>query len=330
LMGVWFYQSFTGPARNRPKVMSLFSHQRPAEEIKSLLAEDNQFEKNFHFFVFHGEWLHYTRCFLTRYFNHFSPRFLAFEGDWASPRHSAPYFGMIGHLNFLLFLFGLGLFLREKRSRKENLFVYWLLIAPLPAALSRDIISGVRSLFMVIPLAFFIGYGLNWLLKKQNKFFFLGIVFFLILDLAYHQNLYFEHMVKRRPKDWLYGYKETIGLVKEKQDGFEKVVISDFYGQPYIYYLFYTQYSPEKYQRQANLNENQFGDVGKVEKIDNFLFRPISWETDIQKEDILMVASSEEVLRSSLIRGQEVYSQLVPLAEINKQPMFYTNEFKQE
>jgi len=51
------------------------------------------------------------------YFYYFSPDFLAFEGNWA-----VPYFGMIGYVNFILLLIGLGYFLSQKHRPKEYLF----------------------------------------------------------------------------------------------------------------------------------------------------------------------------------------------------------------
>ena len=87
LMGAWFYQSFTGPAKNRLKVMGLFSYRRPASEVEMIIQEDGKETKDLHFYLFHDEWLSLFRGSLSRYFNHLSPRFLAFEGDWPSPRH---------------------------------------------------------------------------------------------------------------------------------------------------------------------------------------------------------------------------------------------------
>jgi len=326
LMSLWFAQSFSGAARNRLEVMGLFSYHRPVEEITSLLKEDGLERKNLHFYVFHGEWLHLVRGFSTRYFNHFSPQFLAFEGDWSNPRHSAPYFGMIGHLNLVLLVLGLIMFLKQKQKKESWFLFFWLLVSPLPAALSRDIISGVRSLGMVIPLSFFIANGLEWTWRTKSKLLIISVGFLLFIDLAYHQNLYFNHLLKRSPENWLYGYKQAVELIKEKEDQVDQVVFSDYYGQPYIYYLFYSQYPPAEYQTQAALKENVYGDVGKVERLDNLHFRLISWETDSIREKTLIIASHQEIIRASVTYGEEVFSQLTPLGEINNKIMFWVNE----
>jgi len=328
LMGQWYLQSFAGPAKNRLKVMSLFSYHRPQEEIAMILNENDKTVKDHHFSLFHGEWLHFLRGASTRYFNHFSPRFLAFDGDWSNPRHSAPYFGMIGHLNFVLFLIGLAWFLAKKHSNKEYFFLYWLLVSPLPAALTRDIISGVRALPMVIPIAFFVGFALkeiiNFRFKKSTKLLiFVGIILFFIFDFVYFSDLYYSHMVKRSPKNWLYGYKEAMNYLTENKSQFKNVFMSDFYGQPYIYYLFYSRYSPKEYQSKAKLAENQFGDVGRVEKIDNVFFRSINWGDAQNHQKTLIIFSADEVVRSEMDKGIEIKSRLIPLGAVNDQVIFY-------
>ncbi len=322
LMGAWYWQSFSGPAKNRLKVMNLFSHRRPQEEIQQLLNEDNEKEKNLHFYIFHGEWLHFFRGSLTRYFNHFSPRFLAFDGDWSNPRHSAPYFGMIGHVNFVLLIIGLGFFISKKRSLKEYFFLYWLLVAPLPAALTRDIVSGVRALGMVVPISFFIGYGLINIKISKSAFRYL-LFTIILLDFIYWFDLYHTHMVKRLPKEWLYGYKEAISFVMGGEDKFDKVILTDFYGQPHIYYLFYSGYSPSEYQQKLKLTENEMGDVAKMEFLDKISFRPASWGSDRDAEDALIVFPRDEFLRGELEGKPEAVSRLEPLGVINNQPMFY-------
>jgi len=329
LMGGWYIQSFRGPAKNRLKVMSLFSYPRPRTEIEQILKEEDTPNKNRHFYLFHGEWLHFLRGFSLRYFNYFSPRFLAFEGDWSNPRHSAPYFGMIGHINFVLFLFGLTCFLSQKHPPRNYFFLYWLAVAPLPAALSRDITSGVRALPMAIPLVFFIASGVYFMVRSfKSKFLrimiscLLLIVF--LLDFIYWSDLYFTHMVKRRPKEWLYGYKQVIEFIGRYKNKANKIVLTDFYGQPYIYYLFYVQYPPESYQREAYLIENQFGDVGRVESVDGISF--VSVNRDLLKScrSCLIIFSQDEVLRAGIDKDSKLFSRLIPLGTVgNNWANFY-------
>lgn len=329
LIALWYFQSFSGLAGNRLKVMSLFSYRQPEEEKAVILKEEGKNQPDFHFYFFHNQGLYFLRGFLVRYFNHFSPRFLAFEGDWTNPRHSAPYFGAIGQINFLFLILGLGLFISRKRKLSEHFFLFWLFLAPLPAALSRDIVSGVRSLAMIVPIAFFIGFGLNQLLKFRifkSKLVLFFLIFFYSLNFFYYLDLYYCHLLKKSPKNWLYGHKEVISYLLKRKDNFQNIVLTDFYGQPYIYYLFYSKYSPSEYQEKGEMTESQFADVGRVEKLDQISFRPIDWSKDKDLEKTLVILSQDEVFRNELEKKPEFMAQLAPLGEIDNQAMFYAYE----
>ena len=224
---------------------------------------------------------------------------------------------------------GLYLFLARKQKFSSFFILYWLLVSPLPAALSRDTVSSVRALSMVIPLSILGGYGLaNLKLRYFKRLAFLLIGLFFLIDFIYYSDLYYSHLVKRSPKAWLSGYKEMIAFVVENQDKYSQVVVSDFYGQPHIYYLFYSQYPPINYQSQANLVENLWGDVGKVEQIDSILFRPVSWGDLKSFPDSLVIFSDEELLRSGIEEDSEVRLDLIPLGPKDKKVLFYAYEQK--
>lgn len=323
----WYLASFSGQASNRLKVMSLFSYHRPEEEITQILAEDELENKNIHYFLFHGEWLHFLKGSLSRYLNHFSPQFLGFEGDWQNARHSAPYIGTISQLGLFLLIIGLIFYIKNNNNWKNSFFIYWLIIAPISAALTRDSVSSVRALTMVIPLSFFIAYGLKSIFNlKINRFLLITVYLLLItffsFNFIYYHDLYYNHMVKLNPKQWLYGYKEATEFVIDNQKAFDQVIMTDFYGQPYIYYLFYSRYSPQKYHQQAELITNNQQDVGTVSKIDEVSFRGINWKVDIKKDNTLIILSQDEVFRNELGKT-EIMDSLKPLGKINKQSMFY-------
>jgi len=330
---LWYFKTFSGPMANRLKVMSLLSYKQPQSEIIRVLTEDNSVGKNLHYYVFHNEYLFYLRSFSNRYFNYFSPKFLAFESDWSNSRHSAPYIGIIGHINFILLVLGLLFFLSKRHKLSGYFLLYWLMVAPIPAALSRDIISGVRALPMIAPIAFFIGYGLiNIKYKildiKYKKLKILkllvlpGIVFFLIVGFFYWCDLYFVHMVKRSPKEWLYGYKEAINFILKKRVYTINIFFTDFYGQPYIYYLFYSRYDPKKFQVERVFSENKFGDVGKVEKLGNLEFKSFDIREAIRNSQ-LFVISEDEVFRQGVDRESEVFKKLIPLGKVGDGANFY-------
>lgn len=292
------FSSVTG-AGGRLKVMSVFSYPRPEREIKQILQEDEA--NKVYFNLFHSESLAFARGILGRYFNHFSGKFLFFEGDWSSARHSLPYMGVLYYVDFIFLLAGLIYLIKLKFSGK-NFIWYWLLVSPLPAAFSRDAIQSVRAISMLLPLMVIIGCGMYqiylWLKEKKKVFCALWTIFFVLSYLwcfAYYLDQYYIHYPNQSSQYWQYGYKDIVNKIYPIRNNYSKIIFTPKYGQPYIYWLFYTKYNPEAYQKQAKLTENPYGDVGQVERIDNIEFRDIYWPADRGLRKSLFVGTKFEL-----------------------------------
>lgn len=288
---------FTGGG-GRLEVMSVFSYRRSPEEISQVLLQDKG--SRFFFNLFHCEWLAFARGILGRYFNHFSGKFLFFEGDWGNQRHSVPYAGVLYYIDFIFLISGLVYLIREKIAK--NFIWYWLLISPLPAALSRDAIQAVRSLNMVLPLAMIVGAGIyqvyHWL-KEQKKILLITGYCLLITIYSwcfiYYLDQYYLHYPVHSSQFWQYGYREVVNFIYPIRNNYSRIIFTQKWGQPYIYWLFYSQYSPGDYQKQAQLTESPYGDVGQVEKIDNIEFRNIYWPADRGLAKTLFVGNQYEL-----------------------------------
>lgn len=321
--------TFTGGKAGRLKVMSIFSYPRSGEESEMFLKQDN-FNKLF-FNLFHSSPIFFARSILGRYFNHFSGRFLFFDGDWSNPRNGTIYHGVLYIIDFIFLSAGLGVLFSKKRNPFENFILYWLVISPLPAALTRDSISSVRAYSMVIPLVFIISLGVVYFLsfsKKQNPFIHYSL-FIILYSLFFIRflDLYFIHNKKITSESRLYGYKEMIDFVKDLVGEKEKVVITTKYGQPYIFWLFYTKYGPKNYQKQAFLKESPYGDVGEVEKIDNLEFRKINWPADRGIKNALFVGDEFELPIQDIV-GQENIHFLKEIKFLNGKVAFRIVETK--
>ena len=305
---------------NRLEVVSLFSYPRNAEEQNMIITESNQFD----FQLFHNQTIFFIRNFFTRYFNHFSPQFLLTQGDWQASRHSAPYTGVLLFPSVFFLIIGISLYLaNSKKDTLSKFFLLWLVLAPIPAALTRDTLQATRIMNFSVPLCYFaalgLTYSINWL-SGFKSFKYIGFSFLTIgylLSFAYYADLYLNHMVKKSPADWLYGYEQAIKYVVDNGQN-RTVYFTPFYGQPYIYYLFYTKYPPQKYQQQANLVGNSV-DTGTIQKIDNIIFdTPDIRFTQQQKYPLVAVYPYDEIVRQAADLNK-----LTPISPINNLSTFY-------
>ncbi len=304
-----------GQDSNRLKVMSLLSYPRSTTETQTIITESNI--TNYQ--LFHNQLIFFSRNFFSRYFNHFSPRFLIFEGDWQNPRHSAPYVGLLLYPSIVFFL--IGLLSSDYRLPATKLLLLWLILAPIPSALTRDSVSAVRALPLSIPSVYFIATGINIFLYRYKSITIYCLLFTVyILSFTYYSDLYLNHMVKRSPKDFLYGYSQAINYVIQNQSKYQQVIFTQFYGQPYIYYLFYSHYSPSSYQQQNSYNQNGL-DTGVVSQIGNVYFKEPQFNQVELQPGTLAIFSHDEVLRQNIDPQT-----LISLSPIGGYSTFYAYE----
>ncbi len=282
---------------------NFFAYKRADANIAQIQKEDKTSNSSLEFQILHGEWFAYTRGLVERYLIYFSPKMLFIDGDY-SPRHRVPDLGILYYFSVVLIPLGF-LFLLRNKNRYSWIIFYWLLIAPIPAVLSRDLINMVRALNLVIPFSILEGAGLVFLVSsviKIKKIFFIPaifmVVFLMVTNFAIFLDRYFVHAPVEYSEGWLYGYKQAVNFLNSENPkptgDYNKIVISDTYGQPYIYYLFYSKYDPLKYQKQAHLEQNG-PDVGTVRKIDNLEFRHIFWPGDRGTRNSLFIGPIEEL-----------------------------------
>jgi len=290
-----------GSQSGRLKVFSVFSYTRSAQTIVEIKNQDR--ENSWIFPLFHSEIIDQGRGIIQRYLNHLSPYYLFFAGDWQSLRHSIPYYGYLHIPEIITILMGLVVLLKTN-SRLTKLLIAWLLLAPLPSALSRDLVSGVRSLPMVVPLTIISGIGLSILARK--KFLLLLYSSALLLSFFYFLDLYFVHSPKFTAADFVYPYRPALQLIKPLLSQYQKVIFTTQLGQPYIFTLFYLQVDPHLYQSQARLSENSQGDAGEVNKFETlsavkFDYRPIFWTSDKGLTSTLFVGGQYELPEKDLL-----------------------------
>jgi len=119
----------------RLSVFSVFSYPREDESLNHFLQEAGVSRDSLVYRIYYSESLNFFRGILGRWFNHFSLRFLFFEGDWQNLRHSAPYHGvmLLGDIVFLVT--GIWVLIRRKIGKFEQLVFGWLVLSSLPAVL---------------------------------------------------------------------------------------------------------------------------------------------------------------------------------------------------
>lgn len=317
--GLMSYITFFTGQSDRLATQNFFAYNRSQEEIQLIVKEDSLSISPFQ--ALHGEWWAYVKGLGERFMIYFSPKMLFVDGDY-NQRHGVPDLGILYYFSAILIPLGVVYLFKYPASK---IIFFWLLLAPLPAVFSRDLISTLRALNMVIPWVVLEGFGLYFLiilLKKLPRLFFVGFLTLTFLLLTFnfliYLDRYFVHAPKEYSKYWLYGYKQVFEKLPTKK--YDKIIISDTYGQPYIYYLFYTKYSPVKFQKQAKLDQPNV-DVGTVRQIDNIEFRQIYWPADRGLQNTLFIGSEEQLPEKDILPFKE-YKVLTEIKFLNNENAF--------
>ena len=178
------------------------------------------------------------------------------------------------------------MFLARSLTKSWKFILWWLIVAPVAAALTFQAPHALRAENMVIPLVIISAFGFSGLISFLNQknlkagIWLLSII--VIWMFARYEHMYWVHMSKEFPYSSQYGVKELVTYLAGVQGKYEKVWITDRYDQPYILFLFYSKYSPIKFQESHTLtSRDDFGfstvrDIGKFhfEKVDFDFLRP--------------------------------------------------------
>jgi 4-amino-4-deoxy-L-arabinose transferase-like glycosyltransferase len=239
--------------------------------------------------IMHNKRVLYAFSWVEKYSSHFDLNFLFISGDDV-PRSKNPDMGQLYLLELPFLILGIIKLLRSKQEHLKSFTLSFLFISPLAASLTFQAPSALRALPMVIPLSILIALGLNTL---KNKFLIILVFFLYLISFLYYMDSYYIHAPKRYPFAWNTGFPELVSYLNTQKNNYQNIYFTNQYDQPYILYLFFSQYSPQKAQTQTKLTPNdQFG-FSTVPQIDNIHFGKIDWST-IPK-DSLVIAAGETI-----------------------------------
>ncbi len=247
----------------------------------------------------------YGKTMIDGYLSHFNPNWLFITGDIS--RHHAPNMGLLYLFEFPFVLIGIYMLLFGVFDKKTKLFVFaWFLLAPFPASVTTGVPHAVRTLNFLPTWQIFSAIGIISFLiyLSQLRYTVLNIkiwkiiagmvLLFSIFNFIYYLNQYFVQLNYYDSRDWQYGYKQAVDEVKLLEKDYKNIIISD--KQPldksYMFFLFYTKYSPEQYQE---IGKDSSGSFVSHHSFGKYVFRPINWSEDSIKKDTLLVGSPGEI-----------------------------------
>lgn len=312
----------SGRAQERFGTVTILGNQQLLQQSRDLRSFDNSLPAK----LLHNQYAAYFYTFLGNYYKSFSPEFLFIYGDPAL-RHGPQLFGNLLPFTAVFLLAGLYLGVR----RKWWLWFLWLILAPIPAALTIDGgYHSTRLILMCIPLGFFIGAGIYQLLRINKS-----LVVLLTLAVFFQFTQYFHHYLVVYPniswRWWQVGYRQAMTEIATLAPNFDRVYINNTYEPSIERFAFWTNYPPHLFQQSSSLKQS-FGKYAGVYLPAKYVFGefanvlPNSNYTDRLEPGVLYLISQRDEVsgdwdwRTSPPDGLTVFD---TITNYLNQPLFY-------
>lgn len=242
-------------------------------------------------------WLGLIEVWGKQYLSHFTPQFLLISGD-ANPRHSIQIVGQLLWVEVIFIIFAL----RRIITKKEKWLIWilgWILISPIPAAVTRETPHALRSILGVGAWQIMAAVGLDYVIQiiknyKHRQFLYFGIATLVVINVIYFGYGYFKIYPSRYSGAWQYGYSQIFDK-KYEYSKYDSVVVSDQYGNPYIFMAWRYKLTPDEFQNNIIYNDTKRGITSVVRRIGNIYFDRVDFY-NLPKGKLLIFAHPNEKL----------------------------------
>lgn len=245
--------------------------------------------------VLHFRQGEYALRLIRNYMDHFDGNFLFVNGDNIQ-RSKVPETGLFYLTDFVFLIIGAIYLLRTQHLAHSTRIIWlWLFIAPIAAAVTFQTPHALRAHNMVIPMTIIISMGAFEVLKRWKLIGICVLGFVYLFQTARYLHQYYVHYPQTYPAAWEYGFKELVTYTESVKDKYQKIWVTDKYDQPYILFLFFSQYDPNKFQGNHKLTFRDRYNFSTVRDYDKFHFASISWPDILKEKNTLIIAAPEEV-----------------------------------
>jgi 4-amino-4-deoxy-L-arabinose transferase-like glycosyltransferase len=212
---------------------------------------------------------------LHNYKSYFSYSYLFQNGDQSS-RASVKVIGEFYKIDLILSLIGFAALVLRKKWEVLLILISWLVLSPIPGAVSTVEPGATRGIFMIGPVILLSAQGASFLISilKRNWVKAVGVVLiiaFLGREVTNYLNYYFTTYSKKEAIEWQYGMKQIVEYLK-KNPKYVQVYMDKIRQQPYIFFLFYLKTPLPELLKTVRYDESESKSYNTVVSFDNYQF----------------------------------------------------------
>lgn len=216
-----------------------------------------------------------AKTIFKNYTNYFDYKYLFVKGD-QNPRASVKSIGQFYKIDLILFIIGLGYLVKSRNKQFLTLLTLWLLLSPIPGALSSVSVNATRTIFILGPILLISACGAGFLVNIiKNKYLKVGLILGLLLlyslEVKNYLVYYFTEYSKKEAIEWQYGMKDMVMYVKNKPE-YYRVYVDKVRQQPYIFFLFYLKTPLPELLSTVKYDESESKSYNAVYSFDRYQF----------------------------------------------------------
>lgn len=220
--------------------------------------------------VTHSYSLGYTNVVLSNYLTHFHPDFLFIYGD-KNARLSIqdPGIGEFYWLDLPFILIG-SIFLIRRPSKVSLIIFAWLLLAPIPASLTREVPHAHRALFLMGSLNTIAAVGASSIFErlKSAKWIFLTVLVIVLgIFVKSYLTYYYGTYYYKNAIDWQYGMKQIVEYTLDHPE-YTHIYVTNVRSQPYIFFLYYLKIDVNDFQNSVIYEQDK--EIRKYSLVSSF------------------------------------------------------------
>ncbi len=224
--------------------------------------------------IWHSRFVVFPWLIAEKYLATFSSGFLFFQGG-DNFHHNISGFGNFYAVNLIFFLAGIFILL-QKNHKYKLLLLTWLVLAPLPSAITKNSPHTLRSIFLLPVYLLYAGLGASALFTLKNKLLRYSVLIVwavgLFLNIGLYFDAYYIHAPLKDARHWNYGMQEIVNYLQSQQGSYEKIITSKPDYSSYIFYAFYTQYEPDRFWQEVEYYPVDNEGFRHVKKLGNLYF----------------------------------------------------------
>lgn len=241
--------------------------------------------------------------FAYNYKQYFSSKFLLTNGSGEAYYGMVPGIGVLAMVEAIALLGLLNVSFVRKHKKALGLTILWLLVAPIPAALSTGVgYSGNRAIGMIPVLQILEAFGLIgifvWLKQYKYAYVPIFVLLFILVGLGFKNFTfkYFKNIPQTSYQQMLYGNLEIFKWASNYSE--KQIVVSRSLSEPQIFVAFVNKVDPTSYQRQTSEWDLKKSGVLWVDQLssynlDNYTIESIDWK-GFEKNSIVIAKATDK------------------------------------